>query len=263
MRMNKALIAIAGLLAGLVTLGAHADVTAVSASPSGARVPIAQPTSVSVAWTVTSNAAGSTAVRAARAEFRTPSAQVLATVNQPLSKSINGPTTVSLSETLRVPADVTKRALDLGFQQILYVRRFDDGGAMAEGQMLLHIAGAPSSTLGVARLVLSFDDRKPTRIVKRQALIKPRAELTLSGPGRVQAVWEVAGPDADGEAPVYRELEHVARMLASGEAWTLNGPTLPTTQAGAYRVRLRIVEPAPGFEPPEIHYVVTADAVNK
>ncbi|HEY8553716.1 MAG TPA: hypothetical protein VIL43_04140 [Burkholderiales bacterium] len=82
------------------------------------------------------------------------------------------------------------------------------------------------------------------------------AEVTFTGTGLLQAQWEIAGPASTAGTPVFRVLSQVRQYLASGDTVTFRSPPLPTNAAGLHFVRLRITDPAPGFQPPEVRYFV-------
>ncbi|HEX9626737.1 MAG TPA: hypothetical protein VGA00_07360 [Acidiferrobacterales bacterium] len=263
MRVDISVIA-AALAASLLAVPAgQAAVTGVAASPSGARVPVARAVSVSAGWSVTTNSAGGVTLSSAQGVFRTPSAVTLATVNKPLTQTVAGPGTATITERVLVPADIIKRAQQAGATQIIYERSFDDGGGAATGQIVLSLATAAAASFSLSRLELGFDDGKPLRVVRRGDALKPRAEVAAVGAGMLRGVWEIAGPGpAAGDAPEFRALEPVTRALGAGDAVTLTGPKLPTDTAGLYQVRLRVERPEPGFELPVLRYVVGADNKN-
>jgi hypothetical protein len=116
---------------------------------------------------------------------------------------------------------------------------------------------ASAATFSISRIALAFDELKPPAIVERGNETNVQAEISFSGNGLLKAVWEVAGPNPDGNNPQYRTLSNVNQYLVGRDTASLKGPRLPTESTGSYLVRLRVIEPIPaGFETPLASYNV-------
>lgn len=238
-----------------ISLPAQSAVTAVIPSPTNTNVPLSHSTSVVIGWSATTNTAGAVTVSSTQGVFRTPGGLMLGVVNKTLSKSVNGPTSVTFNEVVLVPANIIYRAHKLGFNNLRYERSFTDGVATA-GQITLFIVGSSAATFSITRLALLFDDESPLRIVDRFETLKAHVGLTVVGSGLLQATWEVTGPDFNVDNPVFRPLKTAHRYLSAGDEITLMGPELPTETTGVYRVRLRVTKPELGFKAPMIQYSV-------
>jgi len=129
--------------------------------------------------------------------------------------------------------------------------------------LALSAVAAFATSFAITRLALTFDDRKAATIVERDSRLTMQAEITFSGNGLLQATWEVAGPNPDGNNPQYRVLGHVQQSLAGRDMATAKSPHLPTSSAGVYLVRLRITEPATALELPVIRYNVNEKKVQQ
>ncbi len=246
---------------------AGAVVFAVSPQPGQRTVALGSPASVSVAWRVERQfsaggvPAGDTVSSAAGA-FHAGSATgpLLGTVPRLLSQTrpVSGALTVfTFREAVTVPARVIHRAHRLGFSQVVYVRTFDDGFGAATGTVTLPVTGSGGAAFSVARVALSFADGSVLQVVEPGAPLAVQARLTVTGSGLLRAVWEVADPASTAGRPVYRVVRTVRRHLTGTGVQALPGPPLPTGARGGYRVRLRITQPRPGFEPPELAYFVS------
>lgn len=238
-----------------ISLPAQSAVTTVVASPSSTNVPLSRSTSVVIGWSATTNTAGVVTVSSTQGVFRTPGGVMLGIVNKTLSKSVNGPASVTFNEVVLVPENIIYRAHKLGFNNLRYERSFTDGVATA-GQITLLIVGSSAATFSITRLALLFDDDSPLRIVDRFETLKAHVGLTVVGSGLLRATWEVTGPDFNADDPVFRSLKIVHRYLSAGDEITLVGPALPTETTGVYLVRLRVTKPEPGFKAPMIQYSV-------
>jgi hypothetical protein len=186
-------------------------------------------------------------------------ATVLGTVNTALNVSgtFSGtPSSVRLSESFVIPADVTVKANRLGATTIAYVRQFNDGGGPVALQTNLLVGGSGAGQFEIFREALSFDDGAVIRVVQARDPLLAVAEVNFSGSGTMNAVWEVAGPSTTAGQPLFRELQPVTRGLLGAEPATVKSFELPTDSPGVYQVRLRVTNPQPGFDAPVLTYYV-------
>jgi hypothetical protein len=246
------------LFASLALAGADATaaITGVTGAPSSTNVGLGRATSVRISWTTASSGAGMLTVSSAQGQFRTPAGTLLGTVAQPLSKTMTGPGTASFTEALLVPADIVQRAHKEGFDRLRYERSFTDGAA-ATGQVALRIVTTSAAAFGVSRLALAFESGEALQVVARGEKLQARAEVSYTGSGSLRGSWEIAGPNPDAGKPSWRVLGEVSQALTAADTATLKSPALPTDTMGPFLVRLRIGEPAVGFELPVIRYSVT------
>lgn len=241
----------------LLAAPAVATVTAVNATPGSANVALVQGTSIAVGWRVTTNSAGPATLVSTQGRFRTPSGSLLATVANPLSRTVTGPATASFFESVLVPPDVLTRAQREGHDRVVYERSFTDGAA-ASGQVVLYITTGSAANFGVSRIVLAFDDDAALRLVSGGAKLAAKAQVDFMGNGLLQGVWEVAGPEPDSVKPEWRTLSRVQQVLTGTDSTVLMSPALPTRAGGVYRIRLRIEAPAVAFEVQTLRYQVDA-----
>lgn len=249
------LLAVAGPAAG--------DVMSVSVTPRS--VPIssvgasAAPRPILVRWSIQSTIGMGAATSASgvfRAGFGGP---VIGSVPSPIVAPISGGL-ASASETVRVPSGLAQRATELGASLLVYERSWDDTDTALSGSLVLVLGGGKGGAFEAQRVELSFDDGSSLRMVDRGGSLRPRALLSYSGSGVVEAVWEVAlAGDTEGVA-IFQPLQRVRRQLGPGGRVVIDGPSLPTQRAGFHRVRLRLVEPAPTFTPQSIRYLVAQPA---
>ncbi|MDX5299774.1 MAG: hypothetical protein LPK85_12600, partial [Gammaproteobacteria bacterium] len=83
------------------------------------------------------------------------------------------------------------------------------------------------------------------------------ATLIYLQSGMLEAVWEIASPASTQGTPVFTALQSVRQYLGAGREVVLQSPPLPTTTPGAYRVRLRILNPSQTFETGVLSYAVS------
>jgi hypothetical protein len=239
----------------LATGTANAAITSVTASPTTAHTALTSATSLPVGWSAATDVGGS--VWSAQGVFRTATGEALGTINQPLNQTVSGAGTAVFSETIVVPVEVVNRAHQLGLSSLRYERRFKDSGLAATGAVVLRITSAPAAGFGISRVTLTFDDNKALTIVNRGAKLTARAEVAATGAGILKGVWEVAGPNPETAKPPYLILGAVHQALTGRDPTILTSPALPTGAVGTYRLRLRLSEPASGFEMPVVHYFVS------
>ncbi|HEB59778.1 MAG TPA: hypothetical protein ENJ01_11180 [Gammaproteobacteria bacterium] len=264
--MLAVLCLITGLWAAFTPMPAESAITAVNTTPAARSVPLGRAGSVAFVWNVTrtlSSGAGGT-VSSASGTFRagSTSGTVLGTVARSLSQTRpgTGVTVFAFRESVLVPSAVIHRAHRLGVDRIFYVRTFDDGVTPGSGAIPLRITGGAGGSFGIARLALSFEDGSVIAVAEPDTPLHATAQITVSGSGLLRAVWEVADSAATAGSPVFRPLGTVRRYVTGRERITLQSPPLPTQLTGLHLVRLRINEPAPDFEIPQLRYFVRAVA---
>jgi hypothetical protein len=260
--------ALALLLVGLLPLGkAVADVVSATPTPSTKPVPIAQPSTVSIFWSVTRSnvlncgptvSSSTGTVRAGNANG--PVLMIVPTTLSQTQPCLQAPTNLfTFNESITVPADVVQRAQKLGVANLLFIRTFSDVvGLTATNSVNLPITGSAAAGFSVAREALQFDNGTPVSVLPRGEALHALAEIDYTGSGLFQAIWEIAGPTSTAGEPIFRPLAQVNQYLpATGEKKVLKSPALPTEASGLYLVRLRVTDPALTFEPPVIRYFVT------
>ena len=265
-RSNRFLFcALVAIAAGL-PLAARATVSYAlsSVQPASSIVAIGRTQSVVLHWNVTSlfSAAGSYSVSSNGGSFLGADS-LLGTVNTTLSGSgvataIRTPTTVRVTEALTVPAQVLLRAHQLGASFIRFQRQFDDGSGPAFLDATLLIAGSGAAQLSITREALTFDDGAALRVVQRGDALSASAQLGFVGAGSLHGVWEIAGPGSTPGQPQFRVLAPVTLGLIGHGPQGVKSPPLPTDAPGYYVARLRITDPLPGFEAPQLQYYVGA-----
>lgn len=235
---------------------------AVTATPNKFPVSATAPTTINVVWRI---------VRVSPpvpGTSSSPAAQVfvggspVATIGAPLSRSFAGIATTEvafLSETVTIPQAAVFRAVKSG-APIVLTRTFNDtAGAADTGIATLAPSGPGSEPFSVSRLSLTFEDRTRVKVLPRGSRLRAIAELNTTGQGLVQAVWEVALASTTAGTPVFQTLALVRQPVAFGGRTVITSPPLPTRFEGNNRVRLRITEPNPRFDEPELQYYVTPE----
>jgi hypothetical protein len=264
------------LLAAITALSAtlaQAAVIGLNVAPSSQNVAIGQTGTVTVTWTVVNSllTPSTTSTVTSFGAFL-PSCTlsppfVLGTLANPVLTSTvptGGATTVTQSvvDTVIVPADLIQRARDAGLSTFFYLRRFfvpptieaADPGRFA--CVALNITGSAGAGFSVSREALSFDNGAPVRIAARGQKLQALAQISYTGIGLLQGVWEVAEPPTTSGEPIYRALSQVRQSLVLGDTQKLESPDLPTGQTGLYLLRFRITDPPPAFTAPVIRYFV-------
>ncbi len=257
------------VLCGIALTAPSTGLTAILAAQSGVQpatslLAIGQGNSLVLSWTVTSVFVGfpgtlpytvtSTAGQFVAAGTVVGSVSSILTVSGSAVAGV--PTTLRISESVFVPPDVTVKANRLGATTISYVRQFNDGSGPVALQAGILVGGSAAAQLGISREALTFDDGSVVRTVLARDPLTSVAEINFNGSGSITAVWEVAGPSTTAGQPVFRVLQPVTRGLLGAAPTFVKSVLLPTDSPGAYMVRLRIVDPAPAFDPPMLTYYV-------
>lgn len=254
------LLVAAGLL--LAAPAARAQTIEVTAVPNSFRVSAVAPTNIVVTWRVVRTASVPGTVTSPRAVLSVGGATV-ATLGNTLSRTVGvGPVTSTFTESLLIPQQAVYRAVRSGVPLVLS-RTFDDGpgGAPPDtGTATLIPSGPGSEVLSVSRLDLKFDDRTRVKVTPKGSRLRALAELNTTGQGVIQGTWEVAlSPTTRGGA-VFRPLAQVRQPVSGRRRVVITSPPLPTGFEGTNIVRLRITDPAPDFDEPEIQYFITPES---
>lgn len=241
---------------------AHAAVTAVAVNPASQNIALGANSMLRVRWAVTySNAAPSTIVSTEGLLRAGVGGPILATVPTVISRSVPGPASATefFREAVPVSEQIVLRAQQLGASQIVYERTFDDGGGAAGAGALFNLTGSAGARLSLSRIALRFPDNSRVKVMGKDATTHVLADLTFTGTGRLEAVWEIADPASTAGNPSFRTLRLIRRQLVGGgQQLTLRSPELPTQATGLYLVRLRITSPVLSFDSPVIRYFVNA-----
>ncbi|NOZ11787.1 MAG: hypothetical protein GXP09_12220 [Gammaproteobacteria bacterium] len=241
-----------------LTLDIKGLLTGVSATPTQARVTLGRSSAVTIRWVakLAGSISGGITVRSTSGQFISPTGVPLGNISGNLSRLAIG-TSVTFNETIQVPRDVVYRAQKQGASSLLLTRQFSDGISMVTAKVTLHIAGGSSGAFTLNRVALLHKDGQRLRVVNRRERLQVIADITYGGSGRLDADWEIATPTSSGGVLIFRSLKLVRKYLSGFGQVRLESPTLPTTSAGQYVVRLRINTPAMGSGSPTISYFVT------
>lgn len=232
-----------------------------SAQPAAITIPIAQPTSMTVTWLVTSNPppGPNYTVSSSSGQFTAPG------FTYPINTTISGvhsgpvgagPVTVIITEVVSIPQDLTVLATRAGSSSLSYSRTFSDSlstGAIAAN---VQIGGSGSAQFGISRMALTFDDGAIVRIVPLKSRLSASADVSYNGSGMFSGYWEVADPGSTSGTPIFWQLQSVSQGLGGTGRVTMTSQDLPTDIPGLHMVRLRTTDPLPSFDPPILSYYV-------
>jgi hypothetical protein len=244
------------LLLGLHMDSALAALTGVTASPPMANCALGNSHMLNITWDV-SYIGGPSDVFSNFGTLRAGTfGPVLSTVHRRLNRDVPvGSGNVIFRETVSIPEQALLRAQQLGFNQVTYTRDFE---GMVMDSVTCNItgsSGAPGTNL--TRIALRFPDNSRVKVMPDDVQTHVLADLTYTGSGRLEAVWEIAEPSSTSGNPSFRTMRLVRRQLLSGsQQITLRSPDIPTRVSGLYLLRFRVTSPAVGFESPVIRYFV-------
>jgi len=176
------------------------------------------------------------------------------------------PTTSTAIERLRIPASVVRSAQAAGATTIVYSRTFQDTGLGVPGTAAarFQLVGGLGGPFEVTFFRLHFEDESALKVIKPDATLHAIADVSYSGQGVIDAVWEVADSGLSrtgGAVTNFQLLRRVRRNLDGSGRVHLRSPVLPTGEAGLHQVRLRFVAPGTAFELPTIRYFVLGGKV--
>jgi len=254
------------LLVAYLTLLSTPGWAAISGTvqPASITIPIAQPTTMTVTWVVTTAPAPPVTftMSSPSGQFVVPaSGQVLGTVNALVSSTVagspaGGPVTVIITESVSVPQQVSALAIRAGVATIAYQRTFSDGTNSGLVAASIQIGGSAAGQFAISRMALQFDDGAIVRVVPLKSRLSATANVSYNGSGMFTGYWEVADPGSTAGTPIFMQLQPVAQGLGGIDQVRISSQTLPTDRQGLYMVRLRVTAPLPSFDPPVLYYYV-------
>lgn len=257
----KKFLALAAILLLFAPSTASADVQNVTASPANRNVSLNGGSAVTVTWTITRTPAGApftlqTSAGAFKAAFN--ATDTWGTTPVITRSYATNQTSMTIVETFVVPPAIARKALEANGGNFILTRNFTDNAFATQfpAEIDMHVTGGGDGTLGIQQETLSFDTGAATAMVAQNAPLKARAELSVSGMGQLDAIWEINDTGTGGDT-FYRPLKRVTVTLAGQRTAVLTSPLLPTAQTGRNDVRLRILSPQTGFAPASIVYFVT------
>lgn len=245
---------------------AQALVTGVQASPAQRNISFSGGAStLTVTWIITRTAAGGPVdLRAAPGRLRV--GNVVLSTTPARSKRVSGnPTTITFVETVSVPSNVMRLALQSNNGTFEYERDFaDDPPALtfSTGVMNVFVTGGMGGPLSLAEVTLSFDNGATFTTVQKDGALRAQARIRSNGSGQLRGVWEVSDNGAESSA-FFRPLRTVTVTLTGQRYVTEFSPPLPTKSDGRVNARFRITDPPGSDIRPQITYFVTDTQVKK
>ena len=258
----------------------------VTASPSVESLPVARTTpTFTLRWQLVKNPPLTAPIFSPSGAFATPGGLPLGTNATTLIDSgpipAGVPSTSTVLERLRIPPNVIRNAQAAGATTIVYTRTFEDSFKGAGAGRLPPISVAPPGTglvpvtgagtvrfqlvggLGgpfeVSFFRLHFENDSALQVVEPDAPLHAIADVSYSGAGVIDAVWEVSDSGLSrtaGAVTSFRRLRRERRRLDPSGRAHIRSPALPTGKAGLHLVRLRFVSPDTALELPTIRYFV-------
>lgn len=244
----------------LASMNARAAIDALSSGVAPATVYVAsgRTGAFNVTWRVRTTSGLS--VTSSQGGFYTPghAGVLLSAVPLTLSRVTAAGATALIPESVNLPLAVIQKALGLGAGEIVYRRFYSDTSESPAIPFDVRIAitGVQAAGLSVNRQATAFDDNTPVRVVAPRSLLGAWSEITLSGTGLLEGVWEIAEPPSTSGQAIFRTLSVLRRFAQGGMPLRLDSPALPTHSPGLYLLRLRLTQPLSEFAAPEIRYFV-------
>jgi len=116
------------------------------------------------------------------------------------------------------------------------------------GDLMIQLSGhgetniprSPSAGLFVHKLTLRFENARNRRSFTAGSSLRAKVDVQYSGTGLLQGEWQIAQDNA-GEKPLFTPLASVRKQVALGRREYLVSPSLPTGDAGQYRLRFCVI----------------------
>ncbi len=218
------------LILSVMGVRVDAAVTGVTASPGQLAVNAQGSALARVRWTV--EVTSSTPVTLSSPVGTLAGGPVSDAAGRTLRKSVNtlGVSTHRFTERIRI----SRAAIDAlrSGATVTYTRSWDDGGGAVVG--IVGLTLGTGGELTIQNAALTFGDDSTYAIVPQGASLRANAVLSTSGRGRLNGVWQVAGPTGRNFVPVGR----IRQTLAGPRRTVFESPDLPTDRPGLHLVRL-------------------------
>lgn len=250
----------------LIGLPTQARIVAVNGSSNNSQASIVTSTSIRIDWNVSVEASntGLLTVRSLNGTFFAPNRETqLGMTATPLTQSRNlsarQAASLNIRESLVIPQTVARRAQQLGFNQVLFLRTFSDTPDATNATAIVLIDLASSSSAGqikVDRVQMQFNNGKRITSLTAESELQAEALLRYRGSGMLEYSWEIATPPSTQGQAFFTPMNSRKQFVLTGSEIKLSSPILPNTRNGLYLVRLKINNPEPNFELPALRYTV-------
>jgi hypothetical protein len=268
-RINTPWAALLMMIFSSYSLNLEARILSVQGTNSPSQIAVTSSARSQVSWAVVEepNAVGQAQISSSEGVFFGPSREnMLGRSSQMLTqtRSLIGDmnTTFIFQESLMIPQSVIRNAQELGFNQILYFRTFQDnpgGTSLANFVTFSLSASGAVSQVNLRQIQMEFDDGRTSAIIAANSKLSARALLSYQGSGLLEYRWEIASPPTTNGQPVFvPQMTRRDYLMANGQT-TIKSPTLPTINAGTYLLRLNILQANNRFEMPILRYFVRSD----
>lgn len=114
----------------------------------------------------------------------------------------------------------------------------------------------PGGTFAIEALELKFEDGTDRKVVTKGEDIQAVAEVTFTGAGLLNGIWQIAEPAPSPDQIRFTDLLIINKNLSSTGKDIFRSPSLPTGTAGSYAIRLVIQRPSYSEKYQEIKYFV-------
>ena len=250
----------------LASFPLQARIISVTANTNNNQASLINSTQIQIDWRISVDArnSGLLTVRSMNGTFFAPNRETqlgmtsnLLTQNRTLNEGQGA--TLNIRESLVIPQTVARRAQQLGFSQVLFLRTFTDtpDATTATSVLLIDLAGASSAgQIQIDRVQMQFSNGKRVTSLSAESELQAEALLRYRGSGMIEYSWEIASPPSTQGQIFYTPMVSRKQFVLAGSEIKLQSPILPSSRNGLYLVRLKLNNPNPNFELPILRYTV-------
>jgi len=250
----------------LASFPLQARIISVTANTNNNQASLINSTQIQINWRISVEArnSGLLTVRSMNGTFFAPNRETqlgmtsnLLTQNRTLNEGQGA--TLNIRESLVIPQTVARRAQQLGFSQVLFLRTFTDtpDATTATSVLLIDLAGASSAgQIQIDRVQMQFSNGKRVTSLSAESELQAEALLRYRGSGMIEYSWEIASPPSTQGQIFYTPMVSHKQFVLAGSEIKLQSPILPSSINGLYFVRLKLNNPNPNFEMPILRYTV-------
>lgn len=237
-------------LLSLVASLSLADLTGARVNPQSYQLIKDKDASFNVTWQVAANANSNNVISTPGEIISPKDGSVLGVFGSTLNQS--GGTPFILQETITLPARNSINWFNAGLKTVILRRNFSDpaGGGLVSARMTLRLvdsslSGLRDSAAGdlkIQNLRLEYPNGNDVVIVNLGENLTARLTLGFTGTGLLEGRWQLAQPNSNGEAPVFRTLALVRRNINTNQRTEISSPALPTENPGRFLLRFCVTK---------------------
>ncbi len=226
----------------MVATQSLAALTSARANPQTLQILKNKEAGLNVVWQIAADASTADVVSPPGEIINPKDGAVLTGFGTTLNQS--GASPFVMKESITIPTRVSDAWFDAGLKSVILRRNFSDpaGGGAVSARVTLRLTDSSLSSLrdsapgelSIHNLRLEYPNGNDVIVVDTGEALRARLTLGFTGTGLLEGRWQLAEPNSNGEAPVFRTLALVRKNIHTNQRFELNSPELPTDNPGRF-----------------------------